>query len=618
MSNPFLKPNIKHRILISFILILLISISFTLFNIVSLHQFQQHFTQFKQVSTDTNLMLKIDNDLSELQRLILLFSRNEHIASIDELNNIHKKMIVDISQLIAQNTFENSSDLKLLTQMQTSVNGFSEKFENLKTQRNLRDDYIDDRLTSSFARINDAMTLLSSEVGVQQDKQFIKNLWEAQLDISKAETISADYFNSREHQKKDAVLAHLTAAETKLQETLKQKELVKIVEMVNKTIMLVQRAKTTFNLTLQADRNYLFLTNIVIAGESAELSILSGQLKAESLLKQSELYADTEKGISNAKILAILTSIVSMFVAVMIAAMTGRFITKPLEMITETFTKLASGQSIVKIPGAERQDEIGELARAANVFNDTNLRTKSLLTESEEMTRKLEAREVELQKKNEDLNSFTRIASHDLKSPIQGIADLAEWIEEDLGDGISEEVKNNLKRIGIRVKRMQHLIDDLLKYSQVGKTTEIKKTINTNELIQEILELIVIPSGFTVNMQGDDVTFESFKTPLQTTLRNLLSNAIKHHHDNAGSISVTVGDKENFYVFEVQDDGPGVPASDQQNIFSLFQTGSKDKESTGMGLAFCKRMVEVHGGLIEVESSVGKGSVFRVLWPKNS
>jgi signal transduction histidine kinase len=616
MFNPISALNIKHRILVSFGLILIISILFTLFNMLSLRQFHQHFTQFKQVSADTNLMLKIDNNLSELQRQILIFSHNNHVASITELNNIHDKMIADISHLIETHTFEDESNLALLEKMQASVNSFSDKFVNLKDQRNLRDGYIKNKLVNSFTDLDDAMAALAGDVGVEQNKLLIKSLWEAQLGISKAETISADYFNSREFQKKNEVLTHISSADKKLQHALELTNNIKIAQDIKQAIALIQHAKTTFNQTLQADRNYLFLTNIVIAGESAELRILSEQLKRQTLMEQSKLFATTEEGISRNRMIAIHISIISSLIAFTIALITGKFISQPLELISETFGKLAQGKNITKIPGVERADEIGQLARAADVFNKTNLRTKELLHESERMTEELASREHELMKMNEELNNFTHIASHDLKSPIQGIADLTQWVEEDLGTGISEDVKNNLNRIGIRVKRMRGLVDDLLKYSQAGKSSKVKSLIDTNEMIQEILDLLVIPPGIRVDVSGKVAKFEMVKAPLQTTLRNLVANAIKHHNSTEGFIRINVIDEGSNYIFEVQDDGPGIPESDQQSIFLLFQTGSENKESTGMGLAFCKRMVEAHGGRIEVESVVGKGSTFRVFWPK--
>ena len=227
--------------------------------------------------------------------------------------------------------------------------------------------------------------------------------------------------------------------------------------------------------------------------------------------------------------------------------------------------------------------------------------------------------ETELRQAYANLEEFTAVASHDLKSPIRGIADLAEWIKEDLGAELQESVKNNLDRIQIRIKRMETLIEDLLQYSRAGRVSAEVSVVDPLELVSEILEIQPLPEGFKVSVTGKSATFRTAKTPLQTSLRNLISNAIKHHDKAEGNINIHIKTEGNYCVFVVQDDGPGIPESAQGRVFKLFQTLSKNKESTGLGLAVSKRMIEAHGGRIELESSSEKrGCTFRIYWPRFS
>ena len=610
--------NIKRRILLSFSLILGVSILFTIFNVVSLRNFHQQFTEYKHVSADTNLMLKIDHGLAELQRNILTFSYDHDIASIGQVRDKHKELVADINQLIKQHTFKKVSDRELLRKMQATINDFNHKFESLEEQRNLRDRYINNKLAKDFGMVNEAMSLLSTHVGIQQNKLLIKDLWKSQLGISEAELISSAYFSSHQFVEKKEVQKHLLYAEKNLQEaaTLAKNAALKV--EINQIITLLKQVILTFNKAAQVDRNYFFLIKIVIAGESSELGILSEKLKSQALLEQRQLFIEAEKDISLNEDVAIYTSILNILIAFGIAVVLGKYISKPLRLITETFNKLAKGQPVAEIPGVDRVDEIGSLARAASVFNETNLRTVELLHESERTMAVLARREQALEKMNEELNSFTHIASHDLKSPIQGIADLAEWIQEDLGSDIPESIQNNLDRIGVRVKRMQTLIDDLLKYSQAGKKSDLVSLIEPEKMVNEILELLVIPPSVEVTVSGKIAPFESTKTPLQTAIRNLISNAIKHHDKVNANININMSEESSYYQFDIQDDGPGIAESDQQSVFLLFKSGSKSGNSTGMGLAFCKRMVEAQGGRIELDSKEGEGCTFRILWPKNS
>ncbi len=225
--------------------------------------------------------------------------------------------------------------------------------------------------------------------------------------------------------------------------------------------------------------------------------------------------------------------------------------------------------------------------------------------------------DLELRQAYANLEEFTAVASHDLKSPLRGIADLMEWIEEDLGDNISDDVKNNLNRVQVRVKRMSTLIDDLLAYSRAGMVHEANDVLNINEMLEEIVELQHIPDTFTVQIDCQIKSIKTSETPLKTIVRNLISNAIKHHDKETGHIDIQVTTKNEFYVFEIKDDGPGIAKESHQRIFKLFQTLSKHEGSTGVGLAVSKRMAEVHGGYLELESDIEKRvTIFRLLWPR--
>lgn len=616
MTNKLAKLNIKQRILLGFGVVLITSIIFTLFNAYSLRQFHQHFTQYKQENNSTDLTFKIDKNLYELQRKVLVFGQDGQASSTDQLKEIKDTMLADLDQLIKQSDLKEASTLLLLQQMQLSVSSISGQFGRLEKQRDSRDDLINIKLAKHFNQFNDVMTSISSLASAQQGKQLINQFWKAQLSFSKATTEAAQYFNTHQFQKKKEVQGYLGDTEKSLKSALNDIKNVQIKQGSLAAINILKQTREIFNQAVQADRNYLFLTNIVIAGETAELSILSEKLKSQTLAQEAQLFAITEKEISRNGYFAIYITFFSILIALVIALLIGNYISKPLQLIADTFGKLALGEDVEQIPGAERDDEIGRLARAAGVFNAVNLRTVDLLDKSEKMTQALEFRERELEKTNEELSNFTHIASHDLKSPINGIADLIEWVQEDLGADVPEEVSSNLDKISTRVGRMQKLIDELLSYSQAGKKSELVSMLDPTVMMDGIIDLCTVPDNIKVVVNGEIAPFKTTKTPLETTVRNLVSNAIKHHHQDGGHITINMFEEMFYYQFEIVDDGPGIPESEQENIFLLFQTGSKNRKSTGMGLSFCKRMIEAHGGHIEVNSSPGQGALFRIYWLK--
>jgi PAS domain S-box-containing protein len=227
--------------------------------------------------------------------------------------------------------------------------------------------------------------------------------------------------------------------------------------------------------------------------------------------------------------------------------------------------------------------------------------------------------ETDLRQANADLQEFTYVASHDLRSPLRGIADLVGWIVEDLGPDISPEVQRNLDRVTQRIARMDRLIDDLLRYARAGRTATDFKEVDLRKLVEGILELQPPPEGFQVELALDVPTLQTAQTPLETVLRNLLANAVKHHDRTQASLKVSAEVDDNYCHVSVTDDGPGVPPQARERIFKLFQTlTATERGGSGIGLALTKRLVETHGGRIEVHSPVadGRGACFRFSWPR--
>ena len=228
--------------------------------------------------------------------------------------------------------------------------------------------------------------------------------------------------------------------------------------------------------------------------------------------------------------------------------------------------------------------------------------------------------EMELKQANENLREFTHVASHDLKSPLRGIADLVAWVREDLGENPKPEVMRNLERITDRVTRLERLITDLLRYARSEQMDAECTLIDFRAMVQDILRVDPLPSGFCVNITAEVESISAPWTPVETVLRNLIANAVKHHDRPTGRVDVEVFSDGGYCRVSVTDDGPGIPEHAQQRVFRLFQTvGAAKRVGLGLGLALTKRLVEMHGGRMDLLSPLldGRGSSFRFWWPKN-
>ncbi|NNL66922.1 MAG: HAMP domain-containing histidine kinase, partial [Myxococcales bacterium] len=220
---------------------------------------------------------------------------------------------------------------------------------------------------------------------------------------------------------------------------------------------------------------------------------------------------------------------------------------------------------------------------------------------------------------NEALSGFAYAASHDLKSPLRGISQLAEFLIEDHGAALPEAAHTRLTTIRERAGWMMRLLDDLLAFSRAGWLEEKPETVDTAELVGEILSMLPESHRFRVSLHGLP-EFETLRVPLAQVFQNLLANAMNHHHRETGKLEVRCEDAGAELVFRVCDDGPGIPPRSQERVFELFRTLRAGEPGarggTGMGLAMVRKIVGHAGGRVWVESDGVSGTRFAFTWPK--
>ncbi|MEO1092758.1 MAG: ATP-binding protein, partial [Pseudomonadota bacterium] len=232
----------------------------------------------------------------------------------------------------------------------------------------------------------------------------------------------------------------------------------------------------------------------------------------------------------------------------------------------------------------------------------------------------LERKNVALERANEDLERFAYIASHDLKSPLRSVRTMLEFLRTDLGEALSRDNATNLDLVAERVSQMERMIGDLLTYSRLGRQAGAVAGVDTRALVDGQIELAAPPPGFTVTIDGELPTIATDASLLEHVVRNLVENAIKHHDLDEGSVVIRATDVDGVTMFEVADDGPGIPTRFQQRVFEIFQKGGgrADKSGSGMGLALVKKAVERVGGTIELCSDDDqRGCTFRFTWPES-
>lgn len=224
----------------------------------------------------------------------------------------------------------------------------------------------------------------------------------------------------------------------------------------------------------------------------------------------------------------------------------------------------------------------------------------------------------ELTSANEELTSFAYVVSHDLKAPLRGIGSLADWLSTDYAHHFNDEGKEHMRLLIQRVHRMGALIDGILQYSRVGRVKEVATSVDLNVLLRDVIDLLAPPPHIAVTVEGVLPAIVAEPTRVQQLFHNLISNAIKYMDKPQGQVRIACLDAGKEWRFSVADNGPGIEARHFEKIFQLFQTlAPRDRvESTGVGLALAKKIVEMYQGRIWVESVPGAGATFWFALPK--
>jgi signal transduction histidine kinase len=306
------------------------------------------------------------------------------------------------------------------------------------------------------------------------------------------------------------------------------------------------------------------------------------------------------RSVEETRIISFLLTTFSIVVGLAIAIFLAYRISSRIITMVKMADSIAAGDYSVTIPDSS-SDELGKLGQSLNHMSKT-------LSESIS----------QLKRKNEELDQFAHIVSHDLKAPLRGIDNVVTWIEEDHTGELSPKLKEYIGLIRGRLVRAENLIRGILTYARVGRELQIKKEIDLNQLFNDVIENLSLRPGLDIRLPKLLPVISIERIPLQQVLSNLIGNAIKYHDKPEGSITISFEDLKTHYEFTVKDDGPGISKVYHDKIFMIFQTlQERDTfESTGVGLAIVKKILEDRKQTIKVTSEPGKGSAFTFTWSK--
>jgi signal transduction histidine kinase len=295
----------------------------------------------------------------------------------------------------------------------------------------------------------------------------------------------------------------------------------------------------------------------------------------------------------------VLTSL-SIIIGLVIAFYISIIISRRINTMVQLADRIARG-NFDQLILDESKDELSHLTKSLN-----------------SMAKTLRENISQLERKNEELDRFAYVVSHDLKAPLRGIENISLCMEEDYGHEMPTQVKEYLSLMRGRIRRLENMIKGILELSRVGRQKNPIETVNIGLMLQEIVEMLSPQSGMQILIQPGMPVIQTEKLPLQQVLINLISNSVKYHHQKNGKVMIRCEEKQSCYEFSVTDDGPGIESKYHEKIFIIFQTlKERDAfESTGVGLAIVKKILDDKKCTIKVLSEIGNGATFVFTWPK--
>ncbi len=241
------------------------------------------------------------------------------------------------------------------------------------------------------------------------------------------------------------------------------------------------------------------------------------------------------------------------------------------------------------------------------------------ITERKRTENELRRKNSELEQTNKELDDFVYTASHDLRSPLNGVGSVVQWILQDDAT-LTTESRDRLALIQGRIERMKRLLNDIRDYARASQSAEpTGAPLPAADLVADVAATSHVPTGFSIRCDPSLGGVHINRVPLEQVLHNLINNAIKHHDRESGIVTVSVDSSGPRLRFSVIDDGPGIPETYREAVFEMFKTlkPRDEVEGSGMGLALVRKIVGRFGGQCGIDAAHCRGTRVWFEWPRS-
>jgi len=607
---------------IFFVLIILVSV--LLVQILLSHTIQSSLlnnqTIINQSHEHVALAYELERDVIDLQRNLLIYKETASEISVSRFYELMNsvKLRLDKFQLAVKNTSSNTTHTDIIKRMRDHLNDYNDNFSSVIDGRSRRNTIIKDQIEPAYLSLKKNIEYLIIDTKNNTARTEVN---EIKYHIALSEKLINQYLNSpdQEHVNHFKIeIASIYALSKKIQW---QKE--------SPDKLLKKLKKDFFKLT-QTTRGYIFLVNVVMTGSANEFLYLTRHLREIVSKTQKEMTTQANTQSAASQINSNIVSVSSILIALLTGWFLSRRIIQPIRIITDVFAALSKGKTITDIPGIQRTDEIGDLAKAANVFHSKNKQTSDLLLTTQKMNSEQEALNKELAKEKNNAEQaaksksmFLANMSHEIRTPMNGIIGL---IDLSLKTNKTEKQKKFLEKAAFSSQILMKVINDILDFSKIeaGKMDIESVEFHLDSIIDNLI------SAMSVTLKEKHINFRIstsstvpehlYGDPLRISqvLLNICNNALKFTDE--GLVHVYFNFKqlnnEQFLLVDIEDTGIGMSQQETDNVFTSFTQadGSTSRKygGTGLGLTIVRQLTELMGGEVSVTSKKNHGSCFKV------
>lgn len=620
--------TIKSQVSIALTLLMLLLIVQLLLSNENQDSYLASINNTQSVVATVNIVGELEKDVIDLQRNVLIYKETASKSVESKFVQLMKHLSenLDVLQARVQKKANVENYTKIIDRMRSHLKDYELNFSEVVKGRAKRDLLLEQQVFYNFDRM---MELAQSQQHLTNEptKSAIKYTSNNSLsfELALVQSYGLRYILTYNSNDLDKFNNQLNYAQDYMQK-------VKLsVNLASQITEITNELRLSYEHLNQTTRGYIYLVNVVMAGSANEFLYLTktlNQLVSKDLIEINHQVLDT---LDNATNRNNLFASIGLLLAVVMAFFLLYRVILPIRHITNIFKQLAKGNDVEKITDIARQDEIGQLSKAAEIFHFKNQQTQSLLAEShqlneeqnnlnEQLTHSI--KEAEAATKSKSL--FLANMSHEIRTPMNGIIGLVDHL---LQGELTQEQLDDLQKVSYSTQILMGVINDILDFSKIeaGKLAIENEVFDINNVFETLLsniKLLAKEKNLTLNFFADPnlpVALIGDSLRLSQVLFNLCTNAIKFTPDGVVGLDFTfeeINNKKLKLIVKVSDTGIGMSPPQVDKIFEAFSQAddstSRKYGGTGLGLSIVNHLVNLMGGEISCDSKENIGTCFTV------